>query len=194
MGLIIENILDMIEISGEDEVKEELSAFYCPHNSEIDGFLKNKAIDFAKQKLSITYIVSDEKDASILGYFTLAVKALEIDKRSVSKSMIRRISKFALYDTLNDTFTVAAFLLAQFGKNYAVDNGSRISGTLLMQQVELTVSMIQRMIGVGLIYLDVEKGNKTAIDLYSKKNHFVTFDERVSKTDGHEYNVMIRAI
>ena len=78
MGLLIENILDLIEISGECNVKKELSAFSCPNNYEIEYFLKNNAIDFAKQKLSVTYIVRDEDDGSFLGYFTLGIKAVEV--------------------------------------------------------------------------------------------------------------------
>ena len=54
MNLAVENILDLIEISGEDRTIKALSAFSCPQNAEIENFLKFKAIDFAKQKLSVT--------------------------------------------------------------------------------------------------------------------------------------------
>ena len=131
---------------------------------------------------------------SILGYFTLAIKALEIDSASVSKTMEKRKSRFALYDGLNRSYTAAAYLLAQFGKNYAIDNGNRINGMMLMNEVMKVVRDIQYRIGGGLIYLDVEKSNRAAISLYSDKIHFSKFDERKSSVDDVEYDVMIKAI
>ena len=51
MQVITENILDMIENSGENELSNDLSAFSSPLNPEIEGFIREKAIDFAKRKL-----------------------------------------------------------------------------------------------------------------------------------------------
>lgn len=194
MGMIVENILDLIENSGEYETEKELSAFSCIYNKEVENFLKYKAVSFAKQKLSISYIISDETDGALLAYFTLAVKAVEIKKNSVSKTLDKRISKYSLYNEKNETYTAVSFLLAQLGKNFAVDNGSRITGEIMMQYVERTIQNIQRMIGVGLLYLDVEKNNKPAIDLYTNRNHFTKFRERNSIADGSEYFVMIKGI
>lgn len=194
MGLFVENILDLIEVSGEDAVRRELSTFSCPGNSEIESFLKNSAIEFAKQKLSVTYIVRDEEDGSFLAYFTLGIKAVEVRKGSVSKSLEKRIRKYALYYETNSTYILASYLLAHFGKNYAVEHGTRIGGISLMDQVELIVHNIQHMIGVGLIYLDVEKNNEKAKDLYINRCNFTQFRERRSIDNSKEYIVMIKPI
>ena len=74
MKPIVENILDMVEDMGEEEVQQDLESFSSPKNPEIEHFLKNNAIIFAKKKMSVTYIISDANDGSILGYFTLANK------------------------------------------------------------------------------------------------------------------------
>ncbi|MBQ6479893.1 MAG: hypothetical protein IJI45_02130 [Anaerolineaceae bacterium] len=63
-----------------------------------------------------------------------------------------------------------------------------------MKQVETIIIQIQHMIGLGLVYLDVEKNNKAAIDLYTNNNHYRKFDERKSAADGKEYIVMIKSI
>lgn len=47
------NILDLIDSVGENEVRKGLSDFLCPQNVEIENFIRNNAIDFAKRKLSI---------------------------------------------------------------------------------------------------------------------------------------------
>ena len=67
------NILDMLDSIGEDAVKEIISDFSCPLNNEIEYFLFNNAIDFAKRKMSVTYLVFDEINR-LTGYFTLTHK------------------------------------------------------------------------------------------------------------------------
>ena len=42
------NILDMVDAIGEDAVKNILSDFSCPKNVEIESFVKQNALDFAK--------------------------------------------------------------------------------------------------------------------------------------------------
>lgn len=54
------NILDMEKAIGETNLKELLSDFYCPRNEEIEHFVKNNAYEFAKKKLSVTYLVVNE--------------------------------------------------------------------------------------------------------------------------------------
>lgn len=51
------NILDMLKAIGEEKMMKLLSDFSCPLNAEVEDFVRNKSIDFAKRKLSITYLV-----------------------------------------------------------------------------------------------------------------------------------------
>lgn len=53
----VANILDLLETIGEDKVSFALSEFSYPKNEEIEKFIHNNAIDFAKKKMSITYLV-----------------------------------------------------------------------------------------------------------------------------------------
>ena len=155
--LIVENILDMIQDYGEEGTQQLLSSFESPKNPEIENFLKKNAISFAREKMSVTYLVSDSEDASILGYFTLANKALEIKRDAVSKNVIKKAERYGILDEEEGTYTIQSYLLAQFGKNYSVDNGKRIDATGLMSQVNMVIERIQHLIGGGFIYLDVEK-------------------------------------
>lgn len=54
----------------------------------------------------------------------------------------------------------SAFLIAQFEKNYGVDNGKRISGGQLMEIANDILVNIQRQISAGIIYLDCEDSEK----------------------------------
>ena len=44
------NILDLIDLVGEEEVEKILSDFSCEKNMEIEFFVKKSAIDFSKKK------------------------------------------------------------------------------------------------------------------------------------------------
>ncbi|MCD7867319.1 MAG: hypothetical protein LUG62_03795 [Clostridiales bacterium] len=71
------NILDMIEVIGEDGTRSVLSDFSCSKNGEIENFIKKNAIDFAKKKMSVTHLVMDEK-GRLAAIFTLTHKAVKI--------------------------------------------------------------------------------------------------------------------
>ena len=60
------NILDLIDNVGENEVVESISCFNCDKNNEIEEFLHQDAIDFAKRKISVTHLIFDN-EANIVG-------------------------------------------------------------------------------------------------------------------------------
>lgn len=120
------NILDMIGAIGEAKLQQCLSDFSCPVNPEIEQFVINNAIEFAKKKLSVTYFAVNEH-GKIAAVFTLAHKAVEIGNASLSNAKRKKISRYAVLDSETGSYTVSAFLIAQFGKNYAVEKGKGIS-------------------------------------------------------------------
>lgn len=70
------NILDMLNAIGEDAVKNILSDFLCPKNLEIESFAKQNALEFAKRKMSITYLVIDE-EGQLAAIFALILAAVQ---------------------------------------------------------------------------------------------------------------------
>lgn len=186
MSFSVENILDMISSYGEEGLQSDLAAFDCPQNIEIETFIRNKAIDFAKRKLSITYIVSDTSDGEIVGYFTLTHKAIDISGSDLSNTSRKKLGNHSRYENDSDIYSTSAFLLAQFGKNYAVDKGTRISGTELMQCVMDILADIQHRIGGGVVYLDAEDKPELR-SFYGEKANYKLFGERYSETDSIKY-------
>ncbi len=57
---------DIIEELGEEKTKEILSQFSCPLNLDVETFLHNKAIEFAKQSISATHFFHHIKHAQLL--------------------------------------------------------------------------------------------------------------------------------
>ena len=62
MDYIELNLLEMLDIYGEDKLQAVLSCFICPPNADVENFIQSKAIGFARQRVAMTYLVfSDEK-------------------------------------------------------------------------------------------------------------------------------------
>ena len=190
MRFKIRNILDVLEKAGEDFLTGVFASFSCPVNLEIENFLKGRAMDFAKRRLSITYLVTDTNDGALLGYFTLTHKAIVLDKNDFSRTAQKKLERYSRLDKQTGNYMAAAFLLAQFGKNYGVDYGKRISGAELMKMANDILVNIQRQIGGGIIYLDCEERAKL-ISFYEDKG-FKKFDERFSEEDNQKYIQFMR--
>lgn len=185
------NILDLLESVGIDEVVKGIASFSCPKNQEIENFLHKNAIEFARRKLSITYLLLDNSDGEIVGYFTLAHKAIEIKNDNISNTVRRKLSSYAKLDADTNSYTASAFLLAQIGKNYGIDNGQRITGKELIKFADDILTDIQHRIGGGIIYLDSED-NQRLKDFYISENHYKIFGERYSASDHIYYLQMLR--
>ena len=190
MQIKIVNILDEIETFGEEVLKSILSKFVSEKNAEIEEFIRDKAIDFAKQKLSITYLVIDTDSGLILGYFTLTHKSVILNSDGLSRTFQKKLAKYSRLDRDTGNYVVSAFLLAQLGKNYAVKADERISGKQLMKLVNDVLLDVQRRIGGGVMYLDCEDNPKLK-NFYSQEN-FKEFAERFSSEDERKYIQFMR--
>lgn len=122
-GLV--NLKEMIQEVGEERTKEVLSTFSCPLNKDVEYFLHSKAIEFAKQGIAQTQLVftSYKGEPVLVGYFTLSNKVLEIPRKSVSKTMAKKVNRFAMTRdipyAMNDNYMISAPLIGQLGKNFA---------------------------------------------------------------------------
>lgn len=188
-GYIQVNLIEMISSLGEDKAKEILSNFSCPLNKDVELFLKHKAIEFSKQGIAITYLVftSYKSEYLLSGYYTLSTKFIVIYGTSLSKTLRKRISKFAQYDNELKRYVLPAPLIAQLSKNYDHAIGSNlITGDELLKLACNKVKFVQGEIGGRIVYLECEDKEKL-IQFYSN-NGFVTFGKR--KLDRDEVNVM----
>lgn len=185
------NILDMNEVVGEDGIISILSDFSCPKNKEIENYIQNLALEFAKKKISITYLVVNE-NGYVVGIFTLTHKVVEVKNSILSNSVRKKLLRFSRLNEETDSFTVSAFLIAQFGKNYALPYGSEISGARLMDLTFDVLKKIQHDIGGGLAFLECED-KENLLDFYqSKQNRFKMFGERYSENDDIKYIQLLK--
>ena len=87
---------------GEESLYDLLSDFSCPKNPDVEYFLLHNAIEFTKKDQSITYLVFDAEDASLVGYFSLTVKPISVRASHISKTMAKKLSRVSILDDLFD--------------------------------------------------------------------------------------------
>lgn len=76
----------------------------------------------------MTHLVMDE-EAYLVGFFTLALKPLQVNRPTrVSRTTAKRLGCFGRYDSSTDSYELAAYLIAQFGKNYQFSKERQIDG------------------------------------------------------------------
>jgi hypothetical protein len=175
----------MISVYADNEKKinEILSTFDCVNNMDVDKFFKEKAVEFDKQGISKTHIVTTSyRDKQVIvGYFTLCNKSFVIknNSRSLTKTARKRLSKFAQYDAEANLYIMSAPLIGQLGKN---DNYRKlITGDDLLAFACDMVKKVQISLGGRYVYLECEDKPKL-IDFYSD-NGFVNFGRRELESD-----------
>lgn len=193
MNYDVINILDMIESVGEDAVSAALSKFSCSKNLEIESFVRNNAIEFAKKKMSITYLVYGE-NGKIAAIFTLTHKAIKLRNDVLSNTTRKKVKRHSRLDEHTDSFMVSAFLIAQFGKNDNFSTDDAISGSKLMDFTFDVLTAVQHDIGGGLVYLESEDNEKLLKFYSSEPNQFVKFGERYSDEDNVKYIQLFRFV
>ena len=191
MNFNVVNIIDLLKSVGEKEVRSALQEFECERNSEIEIFLKNNAIDFAKRKISVTHLILDD-NGQIAAYFNLTHKPSNISSLSLSKSAIKTLSRYAILDRDSNSFNISAFLIAQFGKNSAYNGSRNISGNKLMDFCFEILESVQKQVGGGIAFLECED-KKQLLNFYQNENNrFRIFGERFSESEGKKYIQLLR--
>ena len=131
-------------------------------------------------------LVFDEETGSILGYFTLAHKVLYVPADGMSNNVKRRLERYGSFDKDTNSYLMSAFLLAQSGKNYALNEEERIGGLDLMECVDSVLKKIQFQVGCGVVYLD-SLDNEHLVHFYSDVCGYRKISERISDTNETKY-------
>lgn len=172
---------EMIEESGEENVKSILSGFSCSLNPDVEHFLRSTAIEFAKKRTGVTYLVfrKQQDKMDLVGYYALANKCLIIHTDGLSKSTIKRLERYGTTDDEGKTIQVAMPLIGQLGKNEAYRE--MISGSDLLQMACAKVYDAQRILGGRYVYLECE--DKEVLTEFYNKNGFIEFGRRAKDGD-----------
>ena len=159
-----------------DDMQNKFNNFVCSKNLEIENFLHENAIEFAKKNQAISHIILDTSSEDVIAYFTLTIKPICFEIGKLSKTALKRFERMAEIDFNNNTITPAAYLIAQLGKK----DSSDISLVDIFYFVDKCVLDIQNFCGGVVEFLESEN-NEKLIDMYKDKG-FKTFNIRKSKS------------
>ncbi len=194
------NIRDYLALGKDDEAGEPmlnrvLSGFSCPKNLDVERFLKKSAIEFAKKNQSVTYLVFSVESKELLGYFTLALKPLTVRGEMVSNTTKRKLLRISELDEKSDTYTMAAYLIAQIGKNYTNGREKKITGKELIELAWMVIEEAQYLLGGMVTFLEAE--NEEKLLFFYRNNHFSKFDTRQTASgidEPHELVQLLRLL
>lgn len=171
---------------GEKELERIFSSFSCEMNSDVEKFLLQQSMDFTKKNQSVTYIVIFPEHNKIVGYFTITIKPIIIKAYCFSNTMKKKIARVSEQNLENGNYSLAAYLVAQLGKNYNDKSNELITGNQLLNLAIQKIKELQYMVGGMVVFLEAENTEKL-IYFYEVQNQFKKFDVReVRKEDNHK--------
>ena len=177
---------------GEDKLKQLLSEFSCPLNPDVERFLKEQAIIFTKKHQAVTYLVLSLEDAALLGYFSITIKPLVVKSEPFSNKVKRKLARFSKVDDQDQTYNLAAYLIAQLGKNFNINEAERISGKELLEAAVRQMQMLQYQAGGMVTFVEAEKKDKL-LSFYESYG-FKRFDIRKIETDPEEVHELVQLL
>ena len=179
-------------IIGPEYLQRFLESFSCPVKNQEESFLKRKALQSARLSASQTYLVCDDKSGVLLGYYTLVLKTYSVKGNCLTSSNRRLISRFAEIDEAGN-FNAAVYLIAQIGKNFAVDHGTQITGSDLLALAVDEFQSVRRRIGGKLVMVERENDRPKLLDFY-RANGFKSWTTRSNAKDGIVYDQMFAVL
>lgn len=179
-------IQDVRENIGVNEFNSLINQFKCTLDPDIESFLKNKAVDFEKRRLSSTYLIFDEEKFAngkffIEGYFTLTHKICSVSN-CVSNNLWKKV--FYGYSTKN-TISVHTVLIAQLGKYINNEEKSALKANKILDLALSIIYKSNKYIACNSILIECRDIPQLK-EIY-KKNDFVEFQY----IDGQEYPVQL---
>lgn len=170
------NLADIIEELGEERATEILSSFSCSINPDVEDFIRNKSIQFAKQGLASTYLVFTlfRKEKVLVGYYAIAMKTISVDSTALSHSNRDRIKRFSPYDSLTGCYTISAYLLGQLAKNDAYHD--KITGDDLISLSLNRIHGLQHDLSGRFTYLECE--DVSSLIRFYERHSFVKYGQR----------------
>lgn len=177
---------------GEDKLIHILSDFSCPKNPDVERFLKQSSIEFAKKNQSVTYLVFSMEDFKLVAYFTIALKPLTVRGETVSNTTKRKLLRVSERDEKTDTYTMSAYLIAQLGKNYTDGRDREITGKELVELAWMVIEEMQYMGGGMVTFLEAE--NEEKLLSFYRSNRFSQFDTRQTASGTDEPHELVQLL
>ena len=135
------------------------------------------------------------EDAELLGYFSITIKPLVVKAEPFSNTVKRKLARFSEIDKNEQTYNLAAYLIAQLGKNFNDKVKGRITGQELLEAAIRQTQILQYQAG-GMVAF-VEADNKEKLLSFYESYGFKRFDTRQTvsgQSESHELVQLLRLL
>ena len=128
-------------------------------------------------------MVLSVEDTELLGYFFITIKPLVVRADPFSNTVRRKLARFSEIDRSEQTYNIAAYLIAQLGKNYSDRAKGRITGQELLEAAIRQLQILQYQVGGMVAFVEADN-NEKLLSFYENYG-FKRFDARqiASQTD-----------
>ena len=177
---------------GEEKLRQLLSEFSCPLNVDVQHFLRQQAIEFSKKHQAATYLVLSLEDAELLGYFSITIKPLVVRAEPFSNTVRRKLARFSEMDRSEQTYNIAAYLIAQLGKNYSDRAKGRITGQELLEAAIRQLQIVQSLASGMVAFVEADN-NEKLLSFYENYG-FKRFDTRKTTSSIDEPHELVQLL
>ena len=188
------SITQLIKDVGESVVQQIIGDYQCPKNPSLEKFLLHSSIEFAKRKISNTFLMLDVDKGDLVGFFSLSHKAIFVPVNALSNTTRKRISRYAHLDDERQGYNVSAFFITQLGKNFQQDSDNIPSGNEILDAALSVLQQAQILIGGEVVYLECENKESLLSFYQNDHNRFSIFQHRASYTSDTIYIQLLRFI
>ena len=169
----------LIENLEDNALMELLSSFYCELDSDIESFLRNRAVEFENLSKARTYLIFDASDLEngrenphIYGYISLALKILTVPE-SASNRLRKELDGFNAKIHGQQISDFPCYLIGQLSKNSDVKDNPVSGSDLLGVAFDIIASATE---AVGGRYMMIECRNEEKLLKFYADNSFSEID------------------
>lgn len=138
----------------DEKIENALKKFSCRREEDLENFLAKKAITYERTDIGKTYLCIDkeqleEGNFTVLAYFTLAQRSVDISELS-NKRKRKVLGDYPGRDKIK---SVPAFLIGQLGRcdDYSSEE---LSGQQILDECYHAISLAARIVGGKLLVLE----------------------------------------
>ena len=138
----------------QEKLEQSFQKFSCQRETDLEDFLKDKAILYENTNFGKTYLILDKEELDkgsfiVMAYFTIAQKSVDISAIS-NKQKRKMLGSYPGRDNLK---SIPAYLIGQLGRSDSYSS-QQLSGTDILNECYNAISMAARIVGGNLIILE----------------------------------------
>ena len=127
-----------------------------------------------------------------MGYFSITINPLVVKSEPFSNTVKRKLARFSEIDKNEQTYNLAAYLIAQLGKNFNDRVKGRITGQELLEAAIRQTQLLQYQAG-GMVAF-VEADSKEKLLSFYENYGFKRFDTRQTVSGEAELHELVQLL